>query len=623
MGADGEGSMDIRSLAAEFEELGTFGRGRHKVRVVRPLTIEVDTPDGEILSSSHGRLAWRVEIQMTADHGQVLLPPSANPLAGLVEKVEFHTHGGFAHVEMRRWAAAAEIETRTLSNTSRGTLSFVDTSTGGEPVGVGLAMDVDGLAVDVRVPDGLITAGALSDKHLRGIRVEYWRHLLVESQGTRRLLGRFDTERLADAVLLVVIEEAIAQGGTLESAYGALRGGDRLTDAVTGALRRHSGNGDNDQPQRVSAIVKGLAEPAIMDALERTLPVLWQDPDPDLDAWAAQRLAATVGAAFHRALQDLCPEYDADDLTVDIDPGSGDREIRVWLCEQTIGGGGILQEALTRIGDRPRRFFDLVAAAAEPAVGEMVDAELTRVATEVASATPIAEAIERVRGAQVHADRTEAFDVLLTALQTAGVFVSHPVVSALSVRWLRPGATTQIDRTVAGLIARWDELQQTLDADIDLRLFAEVHSRTSAFDQSSGLAAPAEDPVGWRAGQIAGLLWQRGAAVRAQALQAPNPFSALPDPDPVLMRSCLAARAAPTAVEHLDAVLASDGPLASDGDAEIEGSSVEASTLRKALLRAAASPIEAGPLLHYPRVESVRRTPNAIRARLVLDLVGE
>ena len=83
------------------------------------------------------------------------------------------------------------------------------------------------------------------------------------------------------------------------------------------------------------------------------------------------------------------------------------RTVRVWLSEQTIGGGGLIQEALRRIGDSPRVFFDLVAAAIEPSIDEVVDVEMTRIA-ELADRPDdaVGEALAEVRDAPDHESRT-------------------------------------------------------------------------------------------------------------------------------------------------------------------------------------------------------------------------
>jgi hypothetical protein len=137
------------------------------------------------------------------------------------------------------------------------------------------------------------------------------------------------------------------------------------------------------------------------------------------------------------------------------------------------------------------------------------------------------------------------------------------------------------------------------------------------------MSAPAEDAAAWRAGQITGLLWQRGAALRTRALRAPNPFVTLPRADPLLLRACLRSGVRPVEVGEITVALESDGPLASNGELDVCAAPDDARLLRQALLSAACTPIEAGPLLHYPRAAGVRRDAKGLRARLVLDLVGE
>ncbi len=63
--------------------------------------------------------------------------------------------------------------------------------------------------------------------------------------------------------------------------------------------------------------------------------------------------------------------------------------------------------------------------------------------------------------------------------------------------------------------------------------------------------------------------------------------------------------------------------LATTGEMEVRCRPDEARMLRRALLRAAATPVEAGVLLHYARVDGIHRDHAGLRARLVLDLVGE
>lgn len=619
---NGPTDMDVRTFIAEAEDLGTFGRATaNEATVLRPAMLRVESPPAEILSSSHGRLQWNAEVQPSAPSEQVLRPPQADALAGLVSRVAFHTHGAHAHVEVKRWASEVDVETRTQSGTTRGRVRLVDGARGGTPVAIGLAIAVDALALDVRVPDALLSEHRFAEAHLRSLRVDRFRHILASAPGAQRILGDFGAERLSRDLLLALIQAAAAGDRDLQAAYLALRDTGALNDAIVAAA-----SGDEDSPDLQSVrgheFAAALTEPAVLDAIETAVPALWEDPDATWDAWAADRLAATVAAAFHAALQELCPEYDADEIVIDIESAQ-DGQVRAWLSEQTVGGGGILQEALRRIGDRPRRFFDLVSAAVEPTIDEVVEVELARVAENAASHGSVAARLDEVRNADGQADRMIRFDDLLRTLGASGVFACHPVVSALSVRFLRPGSSAQTDAAIWNLLKAWTSLEEQLGIDIDLRTFAAHAARDNTFDNAARLVPPPGDAVAWRTGQISGLLWQRGRTVRSHTLRTPNPFSAPPAPDPLLLRERLGENADSFPLEQLNRALDSQGPLAVKGDAVLTSSPDAAADLRRALLRAAATPIEAGALLHYPRVEGIRRDLAGYRARLVVDLVGE
>jgi hypothetical protein len=619
--------LDIRGFIPEFEDVGVFGRGTDAVRVIRPLTMNLDKPPPEVSSSSYGRLRWQVEIIPSGESDQLFRPPRATPLAALIDNITFHTHGGVAHVETRRWAVEAEIETLTQTTTERGRSYFTDGPGDGTRVGLGLALDVDGLCIKLNVPERIISDANLGPDHLRSMRIERFLDQACRTESLIRELGRFAVERIARAAVTALIERAIDDDTDLATAYRQLEEDDALIAALAEALGREHEPEDPDGAHlddRSTELLHVLREPHRLDQLRALLPTLWADPDTGWDSWARARLATTAAAAFHSAIQALCPEYDADELVIDPEPTrSVGGEERVWLTEQTIGGGGILHEAFQRIVERPRRFFELVAAATEPSIDEIVDSELTKFVGAAQEYPELRDALAAVRGADDQATRIVSFEALTAALDRAGIFVCHPVVSALSVRFLRPAADTRIDDATRELLARWQQLEERLGIDIDLRIFARLDARHDTFDRVSGLVAPNEDSAAWRAAQIASLLWPRGVSARAHALHAPNPFAILPAPDIALLRAQLPPSIPRVAVTHVDDLLGPGGPLARDGEADLVATPEQASELRRAVLLAAVTAIESGPLLHFPRVDGIRRTPGEIRARLVLDLVGE
>jgi hypothetical protein len=618
------GELDIRAFAEEFEEIGVFGNGAAAMRVIRPLTLRVEVPPKDVLSSSNGRLRWQCEIQPSAPSPQVLHPPHGSPLAELVAAVRFHTHGSIAHVEVRRWAGEVDVETLTHRGAQRGLIRLLDGNASNAPVAVGLALDVDAVLIESPIAPNLLTGRQLSEAHVRRLRVDYFMDTLRGSTLLQRRLGGFAVERIGRALIHALIQRATSANLDLASGWARLGEIDELLGALADALaRERSGEEDASLAPRIAEALERLRAPELLDELSAAVGALWATPDGDWDRWASRRLSASLGAAFHAALQDVCPEFDASDLVVDIEDSSDHGTRLVWLSEQTIGGGGIVQEALQRIAEHPRRFFDLVAAAIEPSTEETVDLELAKFVEHAHADPRVKDALAELRGAESNEQQRLGFDELIGALDAVGIFTCHPVVSALSVRFLRPGADERIDHAARDLLGRWSDLEERLGIEIDLLAFAELDAHQDAFDRASGLIAPPEAAAAWRSGQIAGLLWPRGGAAQANALTAMNPFNPPPRPDVALLRELLPTRITRLDIERLGDALGPDGPLAKDGDVELTARPVQAQALRRSLLTAAATAVESGPLLHFPRVDAVRRAPDEIRARLVLELVGE
>ena len=126
---------------------------------------------------------------------------------------------------------------------------------------------------------------------------------------------------------------------------------------------------------------------------------------------------------------------DAGDLTLDIEPGprpgtavptvEGLEEI--WLTERTVGGGGIIENFITRYGEDPRRFFDLVESGLRPSDCEIVDEQLTLILNLMSDPddTSVRDQITLLRQAygESHNAYADAFDSLIRMLGQRGVFV--------------------------------------------------------------------------------------------------------------------------------------------------------------------------------------------------------
>ena len=141
----------------------------------------------------------------------------------------------------------------------------------------------------------------------------------------------------------------------------------------------------------------------------------------------------------------------------------------------------------------------------------------------------------------------QASDRLRKVLSFQGILVTHPVMTAINARVLRPGSNQETDKLLLDLIRLWHEEEERLGIEIDARVFAYVVSNDDQLDRAlSHLGLVQPNPY-WRFQAIYGLLWSRGNILRSRsvhvaesrALCSYNPFAVLPDADRELLLDVL------------------------------------------------------------------------------------
>ncbi len=191
-------------------------------------------------------------------------------------------------------------------------------------------------------------------------------------------------------------------------------------------------------------------------------------------------------------------------------------------------------------------------------------------------------------------------------------------MSAVHTRILRPGSSPATDVLLRRLVQDWNAAEDRLGIEIDPRVYAYVAAQLPAVQADLALVGgvPAHDPF-WRFQTVYGLLWPRGCLVRAQGLSFYNPFAEAPLPDRDLLLDLL--RAGETTVALAAGWEAAVAQVLTDrGAVCLTTVPADRGTLKEALLRLAAEPIEVNFLHLHPNVVSVAHDPAQVA--ITLDL---
>ncbi len=496
------------------------------VRLVQPRALRVTAPPAKASDSSYAEWNWSVAFRHEGEP-VVLDMPAGTPWAQVISGFQAFTHRHRCAQTVWRYADGFAVERNAAGDPPRTRHSI---TLDGDVVNVGFVVDVDGLALTVRLPEIILTSTAL----LQSLRVARMEFLIRTGDRLVELVpSGFNRDWLHQILLSVMVVESQAQ--SIEETLGVLSD-DRLRTLMLDAARKVFGVLDIGQPpgggsggpdaNLIVDIRSALDVPGVLAELRSAATALWASPRIEWQGWLDERYLTTLASAVVEAIQNSCPEVDASELRIDLvaDSPSAQRTALIHISEDEPGGLGVVEALVDRYVEDPRRFWALVETALGPCDGERVDENLRSFLSQ-ASAAPIADRVADIRAANDLAGLTEAWRRLRTSLFEVGLACDHAIVSALSTRLLRPGSGQALEGLVADLINRWDAIESRLGIDVELRVFAYVAASDPEIQRKlQAVALGHVGQPGWEIGQLVGLLWSRGYRLRSSALQTYSPF---------------------------------------------------------------------------------------------------
>jgi hypothetical protein len=449
----------------------------------------------------------------------------------------------------------------------------------------------------------------------------------------------FQRDWMAQAYLSSVTSEAVQTGDALEAAEANLwSAGSSPTVGILGTILRwaqrtlgadeEGADTQVDAPRRVRELTELLKRPDTLAVLHACARALWEPIDQAWDSWLRERFKTTLGAAFVLAASQLCPRMDPDAML--FEPNArpnlhslGDLD-EFWLTETTIGGAGFVEEFLARYADDPRRFFRLLDAAIAPSDLELVGTELESILTLATGESPqqgIVDAFAAIREATSYQQSAAALAALRNELAQAGITPTPTLLVTLNARLLQPGTNAETDAFIAQLTRDWSDAETRLGFDIDARVFAAVRSDDDQLELALNVAPLGDSDAArasWRYGVLYGMLWSRGAQVRAESLRITSPYAQLPEPDRLLVAAAVARPALLVLLTSATWFNDLAQLLLQYGEAELVADIGNATLLADALIRIASQPVDSEALLVYARLTGIARDADQLRALIEL-----
>lgn len=629
--------LELGNLASVLKvgDFSIFQDGQvTQVPVYRPFEITPARPPRNIGDTSNARLIWHTQM-LALGPPNFLSPPTGSTWGSIVREVGFCLHAAHAPVEMRRFATGSIAEIGIGRGEKRRVQ--VDFAKDGVPIALGTSFTTDGVVFKIAIPQYIHAKNPENATKWRALRTarffdNAWRGISLPD-----VSSPFLREWLAQIQLSAITYEAIRSGQSLEAAASALAdGGAEISlvevlavlfqSQVVDTADEEVSLGGEDRLRR--DLEDLLKEQTIKDQLTDAATCLWKPIDSEWEQWLQGVYLSTMASAALRALGDLCPTLDVNDLVVDLGRGPiavGDMApvesttAEIWITELAPGGSGLIEEFMRAYSEDPRRFFSMVRAAVEMGEFELIDQQLTKVLSTLTSRdrpSTTRDAIDRIRKATGHRELTQLSSELRAAMVREGFSPFHGLMVSLSSRLLRPGAGPAMDSYLSSVLTQWEREERRLGIEIDLRVLCYWLSQSAEIDDVvSELGFPAASEKGsWRMSAIYGLLWARGRMVRQAPLQLRSPFSDLPSLERLILLESLSDERSRVSVEN-DNWLQEAGSRLADGQlVTLICSAQNRIKLSRALETLLCNPVDTGYLRAYPRLQGVRQTSGEVAA---------
>lgn len=600
------GDLDISgSLLVDAAVIGEIDADLGRIEIFRPYSIAAEIPPQLVGSSSSGHLRW--ESRFTAIHGSVAGEfPDTTQWSRIVSAVDFYIHAGQGGIRLLRSSGGGVASITGRKGRRRFSYTFTNN---GEPVAVGVEIEVDAVRFMVRPPSSATEFGLdQDDRRLRQLRRDFFIWALKQELEGAGLLNPFLSGWLAEFVIAGVAHAADSGAGGSPSTWSQSELVDQIKHAFGAAVVTDVDPEEESELQ--ISITDALEQSGVVSSIAATWKMATGIPDDLWYDWLRARFIETTAAALQVGIQSLLPDFNVDeDIDIDIVDGKSENA-EIFISDVAIGGGGLIEAFYLEYSKDPRRFWNLVRTALDPTDLESTSVDLARV-IEGLVGNELADSAVVFRASALGPEALGEWRKFLRVVSQMGIPPSHSLSIALATRIFRPGSSAASDHAIGVVLHRLIALEETCGIALDVRTAAAVMAGDESIRDALHSAVPdqSQPTRSWAFGVILELLWPQAEAMRSVTLQAPIQYAdQLASTERTLVLQALSESIESVDISQSNWRAMFDSVISANGRCGLEASSGDQNLLGIALMAVMGSPVEVGALLLHPRVVGFRRT---------------
>ncbi|MFW5891487.1 MAG: hypothetical protein ACOCUI_04630, partial [bacterium] len=567
--------------------------------------------DKDISDRSRGEFLWDFSIRpndkvnIEKEDGININILSSSMLNDIISFIKVFSHENNEWINLIRYSKEVSVELKYKYGRKDPIEKSLNLKKGDtENVAIGFNKNVDGMVISCNIPDikKLIEKENWSSI-LSNLRKEFFNYYLQNNNRLTSKFSKFEINWLWEISTSAIIAISVSKQISIEESIKKYKNDrSRISKRVLEAIFQVSLEENMDKKNLQSILIAQINDDEIFDILIKGSSILYKDltNNKDFWDWLEERFVSTIAAAFDKAIQDLIPDLNTDDLNIDIDNN------KIWFTEPDSGGIGIINGITDVLTSQPRLFIDLFKDAIEYCPRQNLAKELN---TLINNKENLIEVFEEVRDSSNLDNQKKALNNLRKKLFNLGITPKKETVIAIMAKILHDNSSKKTDQLLENLIKTWKKEENRINLKLDNRILSVVILQLEDYQEQiknilKGISdkEPGEKQM---FSFIESLLWSECNDSCPECLDVYNPYKKLPDPARMLLKPYIKDEYKIIKYEN-DWQLEAKNQLEKENLFILRANNNELKEYRDEILDFILDPVEIDYELFYPKIEEVK-----------------
>jgi len=467
--------FDINNSGINSRKFGSIEKHDKKIFLYEPYRLKLSSIDQDISDRSRGEFLWDFLIRpndkerIYEEDGFKINLLSSSSINKIISSIKVFSHNNNDWINLIRYSSEVYVELKYSGSKKDSIEKVLNIRKGEQEIAIGFHKNVDGMVISCYMPEMKKFREDFNRPEILGdLRKEFYHYYLKNNKKFMSRLSKFEIRWLWEISTSSIIAISVSKQKTIKESIDIYKNNKMsISKRVLKAIFQVSIE-NNDKSKNLQAkLIEMIKDKEIFDVLIQGSSILYKElgNNKDFWMWLREKYVSTIAAGFDKAIQDLLPDLNTDDLIIDI------KKDKIWFTEPDSGGIGIIDGITDALITQPRRFVDLFKNAIEYCPRQNLAEKLNNIVNQTEE---LSKVFKEVRSSTNLDDQKKALDNLRNKLFDLGITPKKDIVIAIMSKILHSNSSIKTDALLKNILKTWKEEEERVNLKMDNRILSVV-----------------------------------------------------------------------------------------------------------------------------------------------------